>query len=172
MHMLWRFILSYLRGRSRSRVALGDTTEVSMRVMPMDIDFLLHVNNGMYLSYLDHGRMDMIFRNGLYEICQKRGWYGVVAGESIKFKKSLKVFDKFTVRTTGRGHDEKYFFIKHEIVKKGEVMASAIVKIRFLKKSGGTVPTKEILAELNNVPENKIDSLSEEWHRLENTYLS
>lgn len=170
--MLWRFVLTFLRGRRRERVPLGETTEVIMRVMPMDIDFLMHVNNGMYLSYLDHGRMDMIFRNGMYELCRKKGWYGVVAGESIKFKKSLKLFDKFTIRTISKGHDDKYFFVQHKIICKGEVMATAIVKIRFLKRSGGTVPTQEIIDELNHVPENKIEGLSEEWHGLENKYLT
>lgn len=170
--MLWRFVLTFFRGRNRSRVTLGETTEVSMRVMPMDIDFLMHVNNGMYLSYLDHGRMDMIFRNGMFEVCKKKNWYGVVAGESIKFKKSLKLFDKFTIQTIFKGHDDKYFFVQHKILKRGEVMATAIVKIRFLKKSGGTVPIRDIISELKHMPENKIESLSEEWHGLENKYLT
>lgn len=170
--MLWRFILTFIRGRNRDRVRPGETTEVTMRVMPMDIDFLMHVNNGTYLSYLDHGRMDMVFRNGMYELGRKNGWYGVVAGESIKFKKSLKLFDKFTVQTAGKGHDEKYFFIEHRIVCRGETMAKAIVKIRFLKRSGGTVAVKDILKELNVELENNIESLSEEWHGLENKYLT
>lgn len=172
MHMLWRFILSYLRGRTRSRVAPGSTSEITMRVMPMDLDFLMHVNNGVYLSYLDHGRMDMIFRNGVYEICRKMGWYAVVAGESIKFRRSLKLWDKFTVETTGVGHDEKYFFILHKIICKGEVMATAMVKVRFLKKEGGSVSAAMVNTALNHVPENKYESLSEEWHGLESKYLT
>lgn len=172
MHMLWRFILSFIKGKFRTKILPGETSEVTMRVMPMDLDFLMHVNNGVYLSYLDHGRMDMIFRNGMYDICRNLGWYAVVAGESIKFRKSLKLFDKFTVQTTGVGHDEKYFFILHKIICKGEIMASAIVKVRFLKKSGGKVPTALVLSTLKHVPHNKFDSLSEEWHGLESKYLT
>lgn len=172
MNMLWRFIIGFIRGRTASRVLPGETTSITMRVMPMDIDFLMHVNNGVYFSYLDHGRMDMTFRNGMYEICRKKGWYGVVAGESIKFKKSLKLFDKFTLETTAKGHDEKYFFVHHRILCKGQVMATAIIKIRFLKKAGGTVSAREMLAEFKHVPENKIEGLSEEWHGIENKYLA
>jgi len=172
MHMLWRFILSYIRGHFRSKVKLGETTEVTMRVMPMDLDFLMHVNNGVYLSYLDHGRMDMIFRNGLYNLTREKGWYGVVAGESIRFKKSLKLFDKFTIQTTGQGFDDKYFFILHKIICRGEVMATALVKIRFLKKKGGTVSPGEIFQALNHVPENKLGNLGDEWHGLESKYLT
>ena len=35
----------------------------------------------------------------------------VVAGEAIKFKRSLKLWDKFTIHTKVIGHDEKNFLI-------------------------------------------------------------
>ncbi len=169
--MLWRFIITFFKGKIRNKALLGETTKISMRVMPMDLDFLFHVNNGVYFSYLDHGRMDMIFRNGIYEVCRENSWYGVVASESMKFYKSLKMFNKFEIETTGRGFDNKYFFVHQKIISQGKVMASAIVKIRFLKKSGGAVSPQEIFNKLNQTPQNNLGNLSEEWHGIENKYL-
>jgi acyl-CoA thioesterase FadM len=172
MHMLWRFILTFFKGRMRNKVKLGETTKLSMRVMPMDLDFLFHVNNGVYFSYLDHGRMDMIFRNGIFEVCRKNGWYGVVASESMKFYKSLKLFNKFEIQTTGKGFDNKYFFVQQKIIFQNKIMASALIKIRFLKKSGGAVSPQEIFDQLNQIPQNDLGTLSDEWHGLENKYLT
>lgn len=172
MHMIFRFIISFLTKGLRPKSKLGDVTEISMRVLPTDLDFLLHVNNGVYFSFMDFGRMDMIYRNGLFELARKKGIYGVVAGETIKFRRSLKLWDKFTIQTETLGHDERCFFIRQKIISKGELMSTGLVKIRFLRKSGGTVPISEILAEYTNLPENKIQTLGDEWYGIESKYLT
>lgn len=142
-----------------------------MRVIPTDLDLLMHVNNGMYFSYMDFGRWDMIFRNGVYDLSRKKSWYSVVAGETIKFKKSLKLWDKFTIETQVVGHDEKYFFINQKILKKGEIMSLGLVKVRFLKEKGGTVSTQEVMKEFDNNSIKHSQALSGEWLDFETRYL-
>jgi YbgC/YbaW family acyl-CoA thioester hydrolase len=152
------------------RVTAFDETEISMRVLPVDLDLLMHVNNGVYFSFMDFGRWDMIFRNGSYDLAQKNGWYSVVAGETIKFKRSLKLWDKFSLKTRIVGHDEKYFFIEQIFLLKDQEMAKGLVKVRFLKRSGGTVGTSEVISGLN-LQEKKAIQLSEDWSQLEAKYL-
>jgi acyl-CoA thioesterase FadM len=171
MHMLLRTILVFLT-RWRLRPShLGEVTEKTMLVLPTDLDLLWHVNNGMYFSYMDFGRFDMSFRNGVYDLYNKVGWYAVVAGETIRFKKSLKLWDRFTLQTQMVGYDDKYFFIRHKFVCRGELMATGLVKVRFLKKSGGTVSTKEFLEQLKEHPQNETPALGDEWYSLESRYL-
>lgn len=172
MHMILRFFWLFLRRHFRPEAEVNEITKIDMRVLPVDLDFLWHVNNGVYFSFMDFGRMDMIFRNGVFKLGQKKGWYGVVASEAIKFRRSLKLWDKFTLETQIVGHDEKYFFISQKFICRGELMATGMVKIRFLKKSGGTVSVPEILKEIKNVPEIKAEELSSEWHQLESKYLT
>ena len=144
-----------------------------MRVMPTDLDLLWHVNNGVYFSFMDFGRWDMIFRNGTYDLSMKNGWYSVVAGETIKFKKSLQLWDKFEIETQIMGHDDKYFFIRQKFLKKGDLMATGLVKVRFLKRKGGTVSTKEVLDLFKDVQlENNASELSGEWFGIESKYLA
>jgi acyl-CoA thioesterase FadM len=112
MHMLLRTLLVFLSKSRLKKVSAFEETEITMRVLPVDLDLLMHVNNGVYFSFMDFGRWDMIFRNGSYDLAQKNGWYSVVAGETIKFKRSLKLWDKFTLKTRIIGQDEKYFFIE------------------------------------------------------------
>ena len=143
-----------------------------MRVLPTDLDLLMHVNNGIYFSLMDFGRWDMVFRNGVYDACYKKGWYAVVAGETIKFKKSLQLWDKFTLQTQVVGHDEKNFFVQQKFICRGELMATGLVKVRFLKKKGGSVTPEEIFAQINETPQNKATDLSGEWLALESKYMT
>ncbi|MBA2405556.1 MAG: thioesterase family protein, partial [Bdellovibrionales bacterium] len=127
--------------------------------------------NGIYFSLMDFGRWDMVFRNGVYDACSKLGWYAVVAGETIKFRRSLKLWDKFTLQTQIVGHDEKNFFIQQKFICRGELMATGLVRVRILKKKGGTVLTQEVFKEINSTMENKSSDLSGEWQSLESKYL-
>lgn len=170
MHMILRTLLVFLSKSRLTKVTAFDETEITMRVLPVDLDLLMHVNNGVYFSFMDFGRWDMIFRNGSYDLAQKNGWYSVVAGETIKFKRSLKLWDKFTLKTRIIGHDEKYFFIEQIFFLKDQEMAKGLVKVRFLKRSGGTVGTSEVIRELN-LQEKRAVELSEDWSQLETKYL-
>lgn len=173
MHMILRTILIFLKRKFLPKSRFSDTTIVTMRVLPTDLDFLWHVNNGVYFSFMDFGRWDMIFRNGVFDAATKQGWYSVVAGETIKFKKSLELWDKFQIETQIKGHDEKYFFIQQKFFRKGELMATGLVKVRFLKRKGGTVSTKDVLALFNDQQiENQAGELSSEWFGLESKYLT
>lgn len=172
MHMIWRTLWIFISRRWRLKSQLGEVTEYSMRVLPTDLDLLMHVNNGIYFSLMDFGRWDMVFRSGVYETCARRGWYAVVAGETIKFKKSLKLWDKFTLQTQVVGHDEKNFFIKQKFFCRGEVMATGLVKVRFLKKKGGTVSPEEIFQELDHPMQEKVMDLSGEWLAFESKHMS
>ena len=171
MHMLIRFLWLWLRRNSLPRASVGETTEISMRVLPVDLDFLLHMNNGVYFSFLDFGRMDMIFRNGVYNLSRKKGWYSVVALETMKFKKSLELWQKFTIRTRIIGYDEKYFFIRQQFIRKDVVMAEGLIRIRFLRLKGGGVPTSEIIEAMGAGIEIEQGNLSADWAQFEKTYL-
>lgn len=175
MHMVFRTLLIFLQKKffPRPKAHFGEKTIVTMRVLPTDLDFLWHVNNGVYFSFMDFGRWDMIFRNGVFDLSMKKGWYSVVAGETIKFKKSLKLWDKFQVETQIMGHDEKYFFIQQKFIKHGELMATGLVKVRFLKRKGGTVSTNEVMELFESEKlENRAEELAGEWLGLESKYLA
>ncbi len=173
MHMIFRTILIFLKKRFLSKTHFSDKTIVNMRVLPTDLDFLWHVNNGVYFSFMDFGRWDMIFRNGVFDAAKKNGWYSVVAGETIKFKKSLELWNKFQIETEIIGYDDKYFFIQQKFVRDGDLMATGLVKVRFLKRKGGTISTQEV-RDLFKEQEikNNAPNLAGEWFGLESKYLA
>jgi acyl-CoA thioesterase FadM len=172
MHMIFRTIFIFMRRKFLKPSHYNETTELTMRVLPTDLDLLWHVNNGIYFSLMDFGRFDMVFRNGVFDTTRRKGWYTVVAGETIKFRRSLKLWDKFTLQTQIIGHNEKHFFIQQKFICRGELMATGLVKVRFLKFKGGTVSTAEVLQELNVSFDNKAEELGKEWHAMETKYFA
>lgn len=172
MHMIFRTLWIFFMKRFKRPAGFQEVTEYTMRVLPTDLDLLMHVNNGVYFSLMDFGRWDMVFRNGSYDACNKNGWYAVVAGETIKFKKSLQLWDKFTLRTQIVGHDEKNFFILQKFICRDQLMATGLVKVRFLKKKGGTVSPAEVYAAMNIQGQDHSTELSSEWLAMESKYLA
>lgn len=172
MHMILRHIIWFFRKFTDSKVGMGEPTSIEMRVLPTDLDFLWHVNNGVYFSFMDFGRMNMIFRNGIFDLCQKKGWYGVVASETMKFKKSLQLWDKFTLQTQMTGYDDKYFYITQKFIHKDAVVAQGLVKIRFLSKKGGGVSTSDIIQATGEQLENHSPDLGLAWAEIESQYLT
>lgn len=136
-----------------------ETSTVTFRVWPTDIDILLHMNNGVYLSLMDLGRTDLTLRSGFYKILQKNDIYPVIASEVIRFRKSLRPFQSFQIHTDLLYWDEKYFFLQQRFFSKEELYASAIVKARFLRKSGGAVDSDEIFQLLDISREQREESL-------------
>ncbi|MGV8970010.1 MAG: acyl-CoA thioesterase [Microbacteriaceae bacterium] len=146
MHMFFRTVFHMFRGRWSSPLDIHDIGRMNLRVMPTDLDVLNHVNNGVYLSLMDLGRMDLLVRSGAWKNFTKRGFYPVVASETITFRKSLQPWQKYVLETRVVGYDVKAVFIEQRFVVDGEVYARAHISSRFLKKTGGVVTTSELSA--------------------------
>jgi acyl-CoA thioesterase FadM len=105
---------------------------------------LRHVNNGVYFSLMDLGRLDLLVRAGVWAEFQRRGFYPVVASETVTFRRSLQPWQRYELQTRIVGYDERAVYIEHRFVVAGEIYATAHVRGRFLKRSGGTVGIDEL----------------------------
>lgn len=154
--MIFRTLLLFARAKRlrRGGSALGhyDVGRLPMRVLPTDLDLNRHMNNGVFLSVLDLGRFDLLIRNGIWDIVRERGWYPVVVSESITFRRSLTLWQKFVIETRVSGYDDKAVFVDQRIVVDGEIFAQAVIRARFLRKTGGTVAVAELIDAIGTVP--------------------
>jgi acyl-CoA thioesterase FadM len=114
------------------------------RVWPNDLDINLHMNNARYLAMMDIGRYDLALRCGLARLAWRRRLKPVVASAMVRFRRSLKPFERFTLRSRVVGWDEKWIFIAHTIERGDHVYCQAVVKALFLARDGG-VPTRDLL---------------------------
>ncbi|SEB48923.1 Acyl-CoA thioesterase FadM [Paramicrobacterium humi] len=152
MHMILRTLLVISRAkrqlRRRGKVDAYDVSRLSLRVLPTDLDLLRHVNNGVYFSLFDLGRFDLLIRSGIWQTFEDEGWYPVVASETISFRKSLRLWQRFTVETRILGIDDKSVYLEHRAVVRCEIYTQAFIRARFLRHAGGTVPVPELIAAL------------------------
>uniref|UniRef100_UPI00292CED2C acyl-CoA thioesterase n=1 Tax=Clavibacter michiganensis TaxID=28447 RepID=UPI00292CED2C len=94
----------------------------------------------------DLGRWDLLIRTGLFDAMKDRGWYAVVSSETVTFRKSLQLWQRFDIESRFVGHDDRTVFLEHRAVVDGEVYARVIVRSRMLRRSGGTVSNEELFA--------------------------
>ncbi len=145
MNLFLRLLLLLLMTPLRPRCDILGPARKRFIVWPPDLDVLWHVNNGVYLSMLDVARVDLMLRSGVAGRIRGAGYYPVVAAETIRFRRSLKLFQAFEVETSIVGWDEKAFLIQHQFLRHDELVAEALVRVRFLKRKGGAVSSAELL---------------------------
>jgi acyl-CoA thioesterase FadM len=150
MNLFIRLLLLLVTYRFHDQCEWQGPARKRFIVWPPDLDVLMHVNNGVYLSMLDVARVDLMLRSGTAKLLRRRGFYPVVAAETIRFRRSLQLFQTFYVETKVLGWDEKAFLIQHQFLRRGELMAEAVVRARFLKRGGGTVTSAELLTTIGH----------------------
>ncbi|WP_159603492.1 thioesterase family protein [Agromyces humi] len=169
MHMFFRTLLHVLF-LSRRKPDLGhyDVARTNFITLPTDLDINRHMNNGVYFSIMDVARFDMLVRNGVWGAFRAKGWYPVVASETITFRKSLSLWQRFTIESKLVGYDDKAVYMEQRFVRPGpdgeaEVYAQGFIRARFLRKTGGTVPVSELIAEFGAIEGQGIPEWIERW---------
>jgi acyl-CoA thioesterase FadM len=93
---------------------------------------------------MDLGRLDLMLRSGLWRECVRRGWYPVVAGQTVTYRRSLKPGQRFELHTRIVGFDGPWSYVEQVFAVGTTVYAQAVVRARFLHKSGGVVEQHSI----------------------------
>ena len=126
------------------------------------------MNNGVYFSIMDVARFDMLVRNGVWKIMRERGWYPVVASETMTFRKSLSPWQRFTIESKLVGYDDKAVYVEQRFVRPGpggapEVFAQGFIRARFLRRTGGTVPVTDLIDAFGATPGDDLPEWIERW---------
>ncbi|MGY5766630.1 acyl-CoA thioesterase [Brachybacterium sp. DNPG3] len=166
MNLYFRLLLLMIRVRAGRSMSLWGTARTRFRVHPGDLDLLRHMNNGRYLSLLDLGRMDLMLRSGFWKRITDEGWYPVVAGQTITYRRSLELWQRFELSTRVLGYDERWIYME-QVFRVGEtVHADAVVRARFLRRGGGSVDVDEVLRLAGPVPEDlELPAWVADWNR-------
>ena len=128
----------------KPRLGLEAVSELKLRVWPGDIDTYPEMNNGRYWTLMDLGRYDLAARTGLMQFARRKGWFFVVAGGSIRYRRRLPPFSRFLLRTSLVGHDGRWFYFVQEFVRREQMAAQAVVRAG-LRTEKELVPSETIL---------------------------
>ena len=113
-------------------------------VLPSDIDHHLHMNNSKYLREMDFGRQKMYFGSGMAEAMIKLRASTRVAAISIRYRRSLQLWDRFTLSSKVLHWSDAFYLEQRFINKDGFTCAIAMVKM-IAKSKSGHVPTEEVV---------------------------
>jgi acyl-CoA thioesterase FadM len=128
----------------KPKLRLEDGSELRLRVWPNDVDVYPEMNNGRYWTIMDLGRYDLAARTGLMRMAHKKGWFFVVAGGSIRYRRRLPPFGRFRLKTSLAGHDGRWFYFVQEFVRGGRTAAQAVVRAG-LRTKKEMVPSEAVL---------------------------
>lgn len=151
MHLLLRTLIHLFRSGRRSKLSLWEVSSWPSRAWPWDVDVALHINNGMYFSLMDLGRFDLMKRSGAWQSMRKLKWSPVVNAETIAFRKSVKLWQRFTIESRIVGLDEKAIYFEQRMVVRGEIYARAYIATRLISASG-PVSNERIIEEFGTPP--------------------
>lgn len=151
MNLWFRLLMMLLRRPWRQAADPFATTVVPMRVWPLDLDLNRHVTNGRYFTMADVGRMDYVLKTGAFRTALRHKAVPIVGDVWGKFRRELKLFQRFEIHTRMLGWNDKWIFIEHRFVSKGRVIGVVIMRGVF-RAARGTLPPLEIVRDLG-VPE-------------------
>ncbi len=110
------------------RIGPLETDRVRLHVLPMDIDFNLHLNNARYLNAMDYGRMRLLARSGLFDSFLRSGWKAVVGAVWMTYRRSLPLFARYELATRLVCWDERWFYMEQTFTRAGALCAVGWVK--------------------------------------------
>lgn len=115
MYPIFRLALEYLRNRRAAPLPLDGVHLSHHRCWPQDIDIFLEMNNGRILTILDLGRTGLAQRTGLLAMMRREKWALTLAGMSVRFRRRIRPFARFTVQTRCVGWDARFMYLDQSI---------------------------------------------------------
>jgi acyl-CoA thioesterase FadM len=146
LRLLWLLIRALLA----PKMDFMDTSVLSMRVLPNDVD-IGNATNDRYHAYMDLGRIDWILRCGLLRSVIRGRYAPVVRFMSIRYTYPAKLFQRFELRSRVLSWDAEWVWFEQTFVRQGRVLAVAHCK-GCLRNKDGIVPTAVLVAQSGHAP--------------------
>lgn len=124
MNLLFRMFYLLVASFFKPRLPIEKPeNSLFLRVLPNDIDINKHMNNGRYLTICDLSRVDIFIRTGLAKTMMREKWMPVISEHTMKYKKPLKLFQRYEVTMEIIGWDGKFFHMHHTFKQNNRVVA-------------------------------------------------
>ena len=95
------------------------THEFRLTVRGYELDSFGHVNNAVYLNYMEQARWELLKDSGLYERLMTGGFLFAVTEAAIRYSREAVVYDELIVRTDIQ-RSPPYLIFTHVITRSGD----------------------------------------------------
>jgi acyl-CoA thioesterase FadM len=149
LNLYLRLLWTVLKALRAPRLAIGESLELRLHVLPTDLDINGHMNNARYLALVDLALVTFFIRSGFARLCMARKWRPMSGGSAAHYRRGLTLLQGFTLRFTPVGWDEFWNYCRFEFIRDGKVCALGFVKGAAVGR-GGLVPNAEVYPALGH----------------------
>ncbi|MFN3824486.1 MAG: acyl-CoA thioesterase [Pseudorhodobacter sp.] len=138
-HQLWKF-------RNAPRLPILGTHVSHHRCWPLDIDPWMELNNGRTLTIYDLGRLPLGERVGLHRVLKANKWGMTVAGNSLRYRRRVRMFDVVEMRSRCIGWDHRFFYMDQSMWKEDDCTSHMLIRSAVTSKAGIVAPSEVLNA--------------------------
>ena len=109
---------------------------------PWDLDLWMELNNGRTLTLLDLGRLPLAKRVGLIGALRERGWGLTMAGVTVRYRRRVRMFDRFEIRSRCVGWDARFIYIEQGMWRGEECCNHALYRSAVTDANGIVAPAR------------------------------
>ncbi|MEX0350933.1 MAG: acyl-CoA thioesterase [Paracoccaceae bacterium] len=150
MFPIVRLVKDLLVARRMPPLELTETHVSNHRCWPWDLDIWLELNNGRAMTLYDLGRTMLAQRVGLIKAITKRRWAMTMAGSTVRFRRRIRGFERFEMRSRAVCWDEKFIYLEQSMWKRNGECASHVLFRSAVTDKNGIVPPAEVLREMGH----------------------
>ena len=144
MNLWLRLLWVALHQRRDDSADVLDEVRLKFHVMPHDLDLLLHMNNGRYLTLMDLGRFALIRRTGALVALRRHGAIWLLGGIAAHYIRPLKLFQRVELTTRVVSWDEKWIYLEQRFERGDTLHCRAFARV-LARGTEGNVPTRRVL---------------------------
>jgi len=152
MYPFVRFYKEIIIFRNAPRLDLCAVHVSQHRCWPWDLDPWRELNNGRTLTLFDLGRIPLAHRTGLVGVLRANRWGITVAGNSTRYRRRIRAFERFELRSRCIGWDKRFFYIEQAMWKGGECANHILIR-NAVTSADGIVPPEKVVTALGRAPE-------------------
>ena len=146
MYPVVRLIKEALKFRRAPAIDLLQTHVSHHICWPWDLDPWMELNNGRTLTLFDLGRMPFSIRCGMAAALRRNGWGMTAAGNSVRYRRRVRLFHRVEMRSRCLGWDHRFFYIEQAMWRKGEALNHMLVRLAATDAQGILPPQKLVAA--------------------------
>ena len=152
MYPLLRFLNGMAQARRMPHLPVLGTHVSHHRCWPWDLDPWIELNNGRTLTLYDLGRIPMAQRSGLIPILRDRKWGITIAGSSVRYRRRIRAFERFTMISRVVGWDHRFIYMDQSMWKGTECCNQVLIRSA-ITSAGWIVPPAQVMAALVAAPD-------------------
>lgn len=169
MYPFIRMALQMNRARKIQPLPYHGVHESTHVCWPWDLDIFAELNNGRALTFYDLGRVPLALRIGLLPAVRRRGWGLTVAGSSVRYRRRIRVFQRFRMTSRGVGWDDRFLYIEQAMwLPSGECAGHVLIRSAATGPDG-IVPPEEVIEEIGGAPDMTLPDWVRGWSEADAT---